>query len=41
MALQYSLPEKRMVPSRRVEGGTLAFDVDDISVQLPGELGQG
>ena len=26
------------MPPRRVEGGTLVFDVDDVSVQLPGEI---
>ena len=27
-----------LVPPNRVEGGTLVFDVDDVSVQLPGEI---
>ena len=26
------------MPPRRVEGGTLVFDVDDVGVQLPGEI---
>ena len=28
----------KLVPPRHVVGGTLVFDVDDVSVQLPGEL---
>ena len=31
----------KLVPPRRVEGGTLVFDVDDVSVQLPGEIKYG
>ena len=27
-----------LVPPHRVEGGTLVLDVDDVSVQLPGEI---
>ena len=29
------------MPPCRVEGGTLVFDVDDISVQFPGEIKYG
>ena len=29
------------MPPRLVEGGTLVFDVDDVSVQLPGEIKYG
>ena len=28
----------KLVPPRRVEGGTLVFDVNDLNVQLPGEI---
>ena len=29
------------MPPRLVEGGTLVFDVDDVIVQLPGEIKYG
>ena len=28
----------KLVPPRRVEGGTVVFDVDDVGVQFPGEI---